>query len=89
MFDDGEHAEHPASAGRTECRSSGSPADTEDEKIEIASATSCPSRRMRMGLENGEWVVEDDALLEIIRRYMRVAGVQSRSARSPSSRARR
>ena len=50
---------------------------TEDEKLEIAKRHLIPGQQTAHGLDAGEWVVEDSALLEIIRRYTREAGVRS------------
>ncbi len=50
---------------------------TEDEKVEIAKRHLMTEQQQAHGLENGEWVVEESALLEIIRRYTREAGVRS------------
>ncbi|CFX44071.1 DNA-binding ATP-dependent protease La [Candidatus Filomicrobium marinum] len=50
---------------------------TEDEKLQIAKRHLLPQQRQSHGLEEGEWIVEDSALLEIIRRYTREAGVRS------------
>jgi ATP-dependent Lon protease len=50
---------------------------TEDEKIEIAKRHLIPEQTSVHGLESTEWMVEEDALLEIIRRYTREAGVRS------------
>ena len=50
---------------------------TEDEKVEIAKRHLIPNQRQNHGLEPGEWEMEDAALLEIIRRYTREAGVRS------------
>jgi ATP-dependent Lon protease len=50
---------------------------TEDEKIEIAKRHLIPDQQQVHGLEPSEWVLEDDALKEIIRRYTREAGVRS------------
>jgi len=50
---------------------------TEDEKVEIAKRHLVPGQQQAHGLESGEWIVEDSALLEIIRRYTREAGVRS------------
>jgi len=50
---------------------------TEDEKLEIAKRHLIPEQRQSHGLEEGEWVVEDSAILEVIRRYTREAGVRS------------
>jgi ATP-dependent Lon protease len=50
---------------------------TEDEKIEIAKRHLIPNQRQNHGLEEAEWVVHDDALKTIIRRYTREAGVRN------------
>jgi ATP-dependent Lon protease len=50
---------------------------TEDEKIEIAKRHLIPDQQQVHGLEPSEWVLEEDALKEIIRRYTREAGVRS------------
>jgi ATP-dependent Lon protease len=50
---------------------------TEDEKVEIAKRHLLTEQRQAHGLEEGEWIVEDGALLELIRRYTREAGVRS------------
>ncbi len=50
---------------------------TEDEKLEIAKRHLIPSQRQSHGLEEGEWEVQDDAVVEVIRRYTREAGVRS------------
>jgi len=50
---------------------------TEDEKVEIAKRHLLTEQRQAHGLEEGEWVVEDGALMELIRRYTREAGVRS------------
>ncbi|WP_333794965.1 endopeptidase La [Hyphomicrobium sp.] len=50
---------------------------TEDEKVEIAKRHLLPEQQQAHGLETAEWVVEDGALLEVIRRYTREAGVRS------------
>ena len=50
---------------------------TEDEKLEIAKRHLIRSQLESHGLQSGEWSVEDDALIEIIRRYTREAGVRS------------
>lgn len=50
---------------------------TEDEKLEIAKRHLLPEQQSAHGLEAGEWVVEDSAIQEIIRRYTREAGVRS------------
>src|SRR5579871_4891344 len=48
---------------------------TEDEKIEIAKRHLIPGQRLAHGLEPDEWNIDDAALLELIRRYTREAGV--------------
>lgn len=50
---------------------------TEDEKVEIAKRHLVPEQQQSHGLGDGEWIVEDGALLEVIRRYTREAGVRS------------
>jgi ATP-dependent Lon protease len=50
---------------------------TEDEKIEIAKRHLIPSQRQNHGLEEAEWIVEDEALKTLIRRYTREAGVRN------------
>ncbi len=50
---------------------------TEDEKVEIAKRHLIAEQTSAHGLEPGEWVVEDSAIQEIIRRYTREAGVRS------------
>ncbi len=50
---------------------------TEDEKIEIAKRHLLPGQRAAHGLEANEWTVDDAALLELVRRYTREAGVRS------------
>jgi ATP-dependent Lon protease len=50
---------------------------TEDEKIEIAKRHLLPGQRAAHGLEVNEWTVDDAALLELVRRYTREAGVRS------------
>jgi ATP-dependent Lon protease len=50
---------------------------TENEKMQIAKRHLIPENRASHGLEVGEWLVEDDALLELVRRYTREAGVRS------------
>src|SRR5205807_5608766 len=48
---------------------------TEDEKVEIAHKHLIPKVVTKHGLSAKEWVIDDDALLTIIRRYTREAGV--------------
>ena len=50
---------------------------TEDEKVEIAKRHLMAEQRSAHGLEPGEWEVDDAALLVLIRRYTREAGVRS------------
>ena len=50
---------------------------TEDEKLEIAKRHLLTVQRQSHGLEEAEWHVEDSAIIEIIRRYTREAGVRS------------
>jgi ATP-dependent Lon protease len=50
---------------------------TEDEKVEIARRHLIPAQIQAHGLEEGEWTIDDDALLMLIRRYTREAGVRS------------
>jgi ATP-dependent Lon protease len=50
---------------------------TEDEKLEIAKRHLMRGQMEAHGLQPGEWTVSDDAIMEIIRRYTREAGVRS------------
>ncbi len=50
---------------------------TEDEKMEIAKRHLLPEQAKSHGLEDEEWSVEDPALLVLIRRYTREAGVRN------------
>ena len=50
---------------------------TEDEKLEIAKKHLLPNVTAKHGLEAKEWAVEDSALLELVRRYTREAGVRN------------
>jgi ATP-dependent Lon protease len=50
---------------------------TEDEKVEIARKHLIPHAVQKHGLDAKEWVIEDDALLLMIRRYTREAGVRN------------
>jgi ATP-dependent Lon protease len=50
---------------------------TEDEKVEIAKRHLIPKQTKANGLRKGEWSIEDGALLEMIRRYTREAGVRN------------
>src|SRR5215469_3038098 len=50
---------------------------TEDEKVEIARKHLIPHAIAKHGLSAKEWSIDDDALLMIIRRYTREAGVRN------------
>ncbi|MFZ3310047.1 MAG: endopeptidase La [Xanthobacteraceae bacterium] len=50
---------------------------TEDEKVEIARKHLIPHAIVKHGLEPKEWSVDDAALLTLIRRYTREAGVRN------------
>ena len=50
---------------------------TEDEKVQIARRHLIPELLKSHALSEEEWVIEDDALLEVIRRYTREAGVRN------------
>jgi ATP-dependent Lon protease len=50
---------------------------TEDEKVEIARNHLIPNAVKKHGLTDNEWSIEDGALLTIIRRYTREAGVRN------------
>ncbi len=50
---------------------------TEDEKLQIAKRHLIAEQLSAHGLEAGEWSVDDAALLHLIRRYTREAGVRS------------
>src|ERR671917_438919 len=50
---------------------------TEDEKVEIAKRHLVPKQRKEHGLKDGEWVIADDGLTDLIRYYTREAGVRS------------
>ncbi len=50
---------------------------TEDEKVEIARKHLIPHAITKHGLEPKEWAIDDEALLTIIRRYTREAGVRN------------
>jgi len=50
---------------------------TEDEKAEIAKKHLIPAAVQKHGLAAKEWAIEDDALLTLIRRYTREAGVRN------------
>ena len=50
---------------------------TEDEKAEIARTHLIPTAVSKHGLGKEEWTITDDALMSVIRRYTREAGVRS------------
>ena len=50
---------------------------TEDEKVEIARKHLIPHAMVKHGLEPKEWSIDDAALLTLIRRYTREAGVRN------------
>ncbi|MBI5111619.1 MAG: endopeptidase La [Rhodovulum sp.] len=50
---------------------------TEDEKVQIARRHLIPSALSKHGLDAKEWSIDDDALLLLIRRYTREAGVRN------------
>ncbi|MBV8112203.1 MAG: endopeptidase La [Hyphomicrobiales bacterium] len=50
---------------------------TEDEKVEIARKHLIPHATAKHGLESKEWAIDDEALLLVIRRYTREAGVRN------------
>jgi ATP-dependent Lon protease len=50
---------------------------TEDEKVEIARKHLIPHAIAKHGLDAKEWSIDDDALLLLIRRYTREAGVRN------------
>ncbi len=50
---------------------------TEDEKVEIARRHLIPNLLTKHGLKSGEWSLDQEALLTIIRRYTREAGVRN------------
>jgi ATP-dependent Lon protease len=50
---------------------------TEDEKVEIAKRHLIDAAMSKHGLVDKEWSIEDAALLELIRRYTREAGVRN------------
>ena len=53
------------------------PGYTEDEKIEIAKRHLLPKLAKNHGLKDGEWIVPDAAIRDLIRYYTREAGVRS------------
>jgi len=50
---------------------------TEDEKVEIARKHLIPHATTKHGLQDGEWSIDEEALLLLIRRYTREAGVRN------------
>jgi ATP-dependent Lon protease len=50
---------------------------TEDEKVEIARRHLIPNSLSKHGVDAKEWAIEDEALLLLIRRYTREAGVRN------------
>ncbi|MFL5046517.1 MAG: endopeptidase La, partial [Xanthobacteraceae bacterium] len=50
---------------------------TEDEKVEIARKHLIPNSLTKHGVDGKEWAIEDEALLTLIRRYTREAGVRN------------
>ena len=50
---------------------------TENEKLQIAKRHLLKELQTAHGLEDGEWQVDDEALMEVVRRYTREAGVRS------------
>src|SRR6058998_2704207 len=50
---------------------------TEDEKVEIARKHLIPNAVSKHGLDSKEWSIDEDALLLMIRRYTREAGVRN------------
>src|SRR3989442_757192 len=50
---------------------------TEDEKLEIARKHLIPHAITKHGLDSKEWAIDDEALLLVIRRYTREAGVRN------------
>jgi ATP-dependent Lon protease len=53
------------------------PGYTEDEKVEIAKRHLLPKLAKDHGLKEGEWIVPDDRIRDLIRYYTREAGVRS------------
>ncbi len=50
---------------------------TEDEKVEIARRHLIPAQIVKHGLKEGEWSLDDAALMQLIRRYTRESGVRN------------
>ncbi|HLK23500.1 MAG TPA: endopeptidase La [Caulobacteraceae bacterium] len=53
------------------------PGYTEDEKVEIAKRHLLPKLAKNHGLKEGEWIVPDETIRDLIRYYTREAGVRS------------
>jgi ATP-dependent Lon protease len=53
------------------------PGYTEDEKVEIAKRHLLPKLAKNHGLKDGEWIVPEQAIRDLIRYYTREAGVRS------------
>ena len=53
------------------------PGYTEDEKLEIAKRHLIPKQLQAHGLRKGEWVISDDALIDLVRYHTREAGVRN------------
>src|ERR1700754_3635828 len=53
------------------------PGYTEDEKVEIAKRHLLPKLMENHGLKDGEWIVPEEAIRDLIRYYTREAGVRS------------
>ncbi|MBN9469915.1 MAG: endopeptidase La [Bosea sp.] len=50
---------------------------TEDEKVEISRRHLIPGAIKKHGLESKEWSIDDEALMTLVRRYTREAGVRN------------
>ena len=50
---------------------------TEDEKVEISRRHLIPGTIKKHGLESKEWSIDDEALMTLVRRYTREAGVRN------------
>jgi ATP-dependent Lon protease len=53
------------------------PGYTEDEKLQIAKRHLLPKLAKDHGLKDGEWIVPDETIIDLIRYYTREAGVRS------------
>ena len=53
------------------------PGYTEDEKVEIAKRHVLPKQAADHGLKDGEWIVPDETIRDLIRYYTREAGVRN------------